>query len=463
MKVRKSVLTTNLFFGFIFIICSIFSRIKFFSYIALLFFTVYFVFYLVLKNKEFALKYLAFLFISGTAVLGTSIIELIDGIFLVELRTYSSFVGSLPLLILGYWFFWFIIELFDFNLNSTINYNKIDELSKYKIFFAIMNLIILVMFLLLFSKVAAYPAFLLGVDRFIYASEFLQLGILEKVATNAPLLAVFPILTIIYNNNFHRILGIVSLSIYVLYFIWIGNKFGPFFTLICVFLLVYYKKIMNNGEIFLKRIFAVSITIFTLVLLYTIMFSTSISSYNGISYIEQRASQQGQLWWKTYDIVDSTHPEEFINEVKALNNGKESISDNIGSDYGIYKIMYLCAPKKLVDAKLTSGSRYSEAGFATMYYYFGKFGVLVFSCLIGCLIAITINAFLKYLALGDYIKALIFLRFFLLERTAITMFTFNDFFGIVSILSYMYLLIMINKKIKIYKKNGLTFSIVNYK
>ncbi len=61
MKVRKSVLTTNLFFGFIFIICSIFSRIKFFSYIALLFFTVYFVFYLVLKNKEFQYKlYMSF-------------------------------------------------------------------------------------------------------------------------------------------------------------------------------------------------------------------------------------------------------------------------------------------------------------------------------------------------------------------------------------------------------------------
>lgn len=460
MKIKKRQLTANLIFGSIFFICVLLARFKVFSYISILFFFFYFVYYCILKNKEFFFKYLAVLFISGMAILGTALIEIDEGIHLVELDCYSSFAGSLPLLIFGYWLLLFVITLVDYKYNVRISYESIAELKKYKKLYNIISIVVLVLFLLLFSKVATRPALLLGIDRFAYASQYSQLGVLGKVATNAPLLLVFPILTTIYNENFQRVIGILGIITYILYFLWIGNKFGPFFTLICIFLLIYYKKILNKGKKFIKKILIISFTAFGIILAFTIIFSISTSSYSGLEYLEQRGTQQGQLWWKTYEICENVHPMEFINEIKALGNGKDTISDNVGSDNGIYKIMYLCAPKNQVDFKLATGSRYSEAGYATMYYYFGKIGVIMFSCIMGMLIAVTINFIIRALNRGDYIKTLILLRFFLLERGSISMFLFNDFVGIISIISYVYLLLMKGKKIVINKKDGIRLIIV---
>lgn len=115
MKVKKELFTTNLIFGWIFLTCVLLAKYKIFSYVSIFFFAIHFVYYCILKNKEFALKYLAFLFISGVAVLGTAIIELFPSIYLVELRCYSSFVGSLPLIVFGYWLFLVVINLVDKN------------------------------------------------------------------------------------------------------------------------------------------------------------------------------------------------------------------------------------------------------------------------------------------------------------------------------------------------------------
>ena len=462
MKVKKELLVTNLIFGSVFFICILLAKFKLFSYISMAFWTVYFVRCCILKNKEFALKYLAFLFISGVAILGTAIIEFTSSIYLVELGCYSSFVGSLPLIIFGYWLFLFVIALIDSKYEIKIDRDNMDDLTKYKKLYNTISIIVLMAFLLLFSKVVTHSALQLGVDRFVYATQYSQLGILGKVVSNAPLLLVFPILTIIYNDNFLRIIGVLGNVTYILYFIWTGNKFGPFFSLVCIFLLVYYKKILEKGKRFLKKILIISFILFGGIVAFAIIFSVSISSYSGLTYIEQRGSQQGQLWWKTYDICKNIHPSEFIDEIRAMNNGKDAISDNVGSNNGIYKIMYLCAPREQVDFKLSTGARYTEAGFATMYYYFGTIGVIIFSCIMGGIVAVTINSFIAALNNRDYIKTLIFLRFFLLERGSLSMFLFNDFVGTVSLLSYLYLLIMIRKKIIFKKKGCLGLTIVKY-
>ncbi len=462
MKVKKELFTTNLIFGWIFLTCVLLAKYKIFSYVSIFFFAIHFVYYCILKNKEFALKYLAFLFISGVAVLGTAIIELFPSIYLVELRCYSSFVGSLPLIVFGYWLFLVVINLVDKNYEFEIIRERIDELAKYKKFYNTINLIVLILFLVLFSSVATHPAFLLGVDRFAYASQYSQFGMLKKIVSNAPLLVVFPILAIIYNKNFQRILGTLGVTIYILYFVWVGDKFGPFFSLICIFLLIFYKRILEKGRRFLKKILIISFGLFGGIVILAIVFSASISSYSSLTYFAQRGAQQGQLWWKTYEICKNIHPTEFGNEIKAVTNGKDTISANVGSNNGIYKIMYLCAPKEQVDSKLSTGSRYTEAGFATIYYYFGTMGVILFSCIMGGIVAATINAFIRALNNGDYVKALIFLRFFLLERSLVTMFIFNNFVGIISIASYLYLLLMKRKKILLNGNGGFGLVIIKY-
>ena len=102
--------------------------------------------------------------------------------------------------------------------------------------------------------------------------------------------------------------------------------------------------------------------------------------------------------------------------------------------------MYLCDPEEVVTNKLVSGSRYSEAGYAVMYYYFGVLGVIFYSILIGLVFSGIMKALINALQTEDYIKAMIYMRFFMLIRAAFSMFTFGEFLDIISILSYAYLI-----------------------
>lgn len=450
MKINKKTLLMNITFGTIFLLCTMLSFLKIFSFISFIAFAIYII-YIAFNCQEFIIKYLAFLFIAGMAIIGTAIVELGTSIYLKELQCYSAYAGSLPLLILTYWLFICTLYIIDYKYSFSVkelNFNNSKQFCKY---INLLSLVVLILFALLFSNVISHPALFLGMDRFIYASKYGVSGIWRIITNEAPLLIIFPILSIVYGN---KLIGISTILLYILYFLWTGNKFGPFFTLLCIFLLVYYKDILRKGKKYIKKIIFISGIGFAFLLIYTVFFATSTSPYESVSYIMQRAAQQGQLWWRTYGQCDSIHPGGFLDEIKSIGNGKEAINDNIGSSNGIYRIMYYCAPKSLVDYKLSTGSLYTEAGFASMYYYFGIPGVIFFAVFCGIIFSLTIIFFIKTLNKKDYIKALIIIRFFILERTFISMFLYNDFYDLLSILSFIYLIIMARKKFQI-SNNGL--------
>lgn len=54
-------------------------------------------------------------------------------------------------------------------------------------------------------------------------------------------------------------------------------------------------------------------------------------------------------------------------------------------------MMYLNAPDDLVNIKLAMGSRYTEASYPSIYYYFGSFGTLVFSIITALVTALLVN------------------------------------------------------------------------
>lgn len=449
--VRKRDFLINIVFGLVFLICSLACKLKLTSYIAVFFFIAYMI-YTIVNRKEVFIKYLAFIFMAVAAIFGTVIIELGNHVYLKELQTSGEFVGSLPLLVFSYWLLICIFMTSEGTYRVEINTARMTGIAQSAKTINRISFVVFVLFGILFATVAAHPAFLLEVDRFTYASQFQNSRLIETLVYIAPLLLIFPILSLIYGN---KVLGGAAILLYVLYCLWVGNKFGPFFTLICVFLLVYYRRILDMDKRKLKRIIQIIVIVFTLVLVFAIYFSTSISGYSASGYIQQRSAQQGQLWWKTFDLCESPHPEDFIDEINAIGNGKNSISDNVGSNNGVYRIMYMCAPKSLIDFKLSTGSRYTEAGFAIVYYYFGYIGLIAFVIICGIWFSATLNCFIKNLNKGDYIKALIMLRFFILERAFISMFEFKDFLDIVTLASLIYLLVMRNRKISISKNNGI--------
>lgn len=447
-------------FGIVFILCTVFSKIYVLSYVAFIAFGSY-LFYLVLFKQEFIIKYLAILFAALVSVIGTGIVEVVPRLYLPELQCESGFVGSLPLLIFSYWVLLVVLLNYDAVYGVEIRRFEINMNNKGNVqLLTVITGFVLLLFMLLFSRVATHPAFLLGIDRFVYASVYGVSGILSIIDHISAVLLVFPMLLIIYGN---KVLGSLTILIYILYYLWTGNKFGPFLTLMCVFFLVFYKDILKQGKRYLRKTIVLACILGGIIFLYAVIFTISNSNYDSFSYILQRGAQQGQLWWKTYDLCEGIpHPAEFGTEFSALMHNSGAVTESVGASNGIYRIMYLCAPQYMVDAKLATGSRYTEAGYASAYYYFGALGAILFSVIFGLIFALMMNSFLKALNNKDYIKAMIILRFFLIGRGSLSLFIFLDYFDVISLISYLYLIFMWNRRLCIELKKGIQFRFVGY-
>ena len=450
----------DIFVANILILCCLLYKSEIFSVISFILFVIYIAYLIYLKSLYF-IKYFAFIFGAIIAINGTAIIEFISDLYLVKLHCYSNFVGSLPLHILSYWSLLIGFKYYDYynGIELTINllsqiYNNVNTRYLKKV-----NFFVLLIYLGLFLQVIFNPAFLLGIDRFTYAQIFTMSPFWLKLDHVSHILLIIPILLIIKEK--YKI-AYLTLLFYIFYYIWNGNKFGPFFNLFYIWILLYYPVLLNKDLIYIReklnKILKISIAIFCLTLL---IVSTNVNNLE--NYILNRSSQQGQLWWKTFDIIDGNiYFDEIDGEIMAMIYAESDISKNIGSRHGIYKIMYLTAPVNIIDTKLSTGSRYTEAGYASLYYYFGCVGVVFASVMISMIISFTINKFLKSVIEGDYIASFILLRIIFLERTFLSMFLLNDLFKPISLLSYAYLILMNNKKFQVSFDQNIKLKIKRY-
>ncbi len=444
--------------------CVLFSNIKTISYIALCIFIFYWM-YLYHFNKTYFIKYLAFIFAAIGTVVGAAIIELFPEQYLPELRCQSHFTGSLPLIIFSYWIFLYVLELRDYHYGDNIRKIQVDSIekgqSKREInLFAFASCILL---FVLFAYVATHtlPASLLGTDRFGFALSYEMPWIISKISVSSYLLLIFPLLALVYTS---RIVAIVSILLYCIFNFWIGEKFGAFFTLMCILLIVMYNKILLVNQKKLRKYLMVIISIFVVLVVVAVTIFSSSTDTNPYEYFTQRAAQQGQLWWKTYDLYSGTaHPNEFVNEINAFVEGEKSIRESVGANNGIYKVMYLCAPESVVSSRLAGGSRYTQADYAVVYYYFGILGVIIYSIIMGLIISSIVNSFIHSLQNKEYIKAVIYLRFFIMIRTSFSMFTFGGFLSFLSILSYVYLVFAHGRRLQFRLHKSLKSQVENGK
>lgn len=435
----KNSLTGMLVMAFGLILCTVFSKFKIFSYISLCLFVIYLL-YLIHSDKVYIIKYFAFVFTALATIAGVTFIELMPTFYLKELECFSHFSGSLPLIILSYWLFFFVLKIKDNHYKQTLRCIRMDDFRneevKRKINFwaACSGLLLMVLFL----YVALHFPPSIQMDRFLYRSTYKLPWILSILRNSSYLLLVFPILALIYAN---RVIALISILSYVTFFLWTGEKFGGLFSLLCISLIIFCNQIVSLGKQKLKKIMRYVIVTFLGMIVFAVFIAANTYRFNPIDYFAMRTSQQGELWWRTYDLYEGNiHPNEFINEINAFFDGDKPNQECIGAKNGIYKVMYLCAPEAVVTNMLFSGARYTQADYAVVYYYFGFPGVIVYSILMGLIISGIVNLFILSLQNKDYIKAMIYLRFFTMIRTSFSMFTFGGFLSFLSILSYIYLI-----------------------
>lgn len=418
------------------VLCCVFSDQSVSGYLACGFLVAFFV-AIVYEKPTFLIKYPFALFAVSGSMAGVCSIEFLPSFYLGELRRYTYFAGALPLLALGWWVYLAVLYL-SISLDKDDCCYKMHFSTKALKWLPYLTFGVLAICLVLFFSVLPHPSFLYGMDRFEYSSQYLS-GPLRTISNCMAFLIVIPIFSI---REGHKRSGICAVAIYFLFLFWTGSKFGEFYNVVCLFFLVYFDTLKTLGVAILRKICLIVVAMLLVAVFFAGFAYGLTSTVSMDQFFSARTAQQGQLWWSIYDsTAETTHIDEFVkNELPALTESK-AISDCVGSRNGIYLAMYLSAPTSVIDVKLAGGSRYSEAGFACAYYYFGAPGVVLFAVFCALLIVAFTNGFLNTLRYGEFLGSLIQARFIFNARVALSMFLFSQFLTALSLICFGYLFI----------------------
>jgi hypothetical protein len=403
----------------------------------ILFFSFYI--YIVMLDARLFAKYLAVFFAITANVLGVAVVEL-SAVQLPELAVSSEFAGSFPLLALSRWLF--IAVLIAYDLQFGVEKRRTERAAISWSAYWLMKIGTYIIFgvcVVLFVSVARYPSFLEGVDRFSYSQEHLS-GVMS-IASGW--MCFFIIIPILYFKKTQSKIGMVTVLLYAVFLFWTGTKFGGFFSLLCMVILAYYDRFQSIPARLVKRTVIVLAASVVVLIGFSVLANSFVTTKSSVSFLSDRLAQQGQLWWKTYTIGPSSDTWDLVDQdIKGQLAGNESVSENVGSKYGIYGVMYHCADSSRVDAQLNKGARYTEAGYACVYYYFGVVGPLVFSVLMALILGALQNYYLRAISLYSVIEAVVLARFSALFAVGLSMFDFTGFFGRASYLSLLVLIII---------------------
>lgn len=389
---------------------------------------------LLVFELPFFAKYFPFILYNAMSVLGCAFCEHVP-LYLTELEVESSFEGSLPLLIFSRLTFIFILLALD-RKGGDLTGNAVSAAGeKLTRLISIVFDGILVAYLL--CVVPLGPAASLGLDRFRYA-ELVPFGeILLPLSNQFNILVIAPILALSIGQMGVGIAGVV---LYAVYLFWTGNKFGGFVFLASFVFLALYPRIVELSKKSSVKMTGALLAIMAALLLTAVGAQYLIAGSSPVQYLGSRLAQQGQLWWKMYsETGGEAHLSEIGDEIIGQIEGTDSPADNVGSDFGIYKVMYQCAPKDIVDAKLARGSTYAEAAYPAAYYYMGPAGPVIFSLIGGVITVIIVRALVKSMQSGLIVNSILLGRFLIMFHNSLGMFMFTDFFELKTVVPLAYL------------------------
>lgn len=390
-------------FGLFFAITVLLSEFPAASLAALVAF-VLFGLYVCLTVPSFLLKYFIVLFGIVAAIAGCFSCEFLGG-YLPELRATASFVGSLPLLILNYYIFLTCLYGFDKVIGrddkSLLFEVRVSDGQKW---FKWIHFGFTLMIAVMFLHVLPNPSFVSGGDRFSYTTFYLT-GVWRYLHSVSMILCIVPLLAIRYG---YKKSGCLAIVLFCFYLFWTGVKFSGFYMLLGLASLVFYDKVVAlNKRLVSRALAAVFLALGLLLGVAVFAHSFAASSDTSSEFFFNRTAQQSQLWWSTYEhFAGGQGLGDFSDELSGLSFGDKEINECVGDQYGIYKMMYLNAPTDLVNAKLASGSRYTEAAYPSIYYYFGAIGTLAFSVLTAFVTVFLINLMIGVMHRREFLPSL---------------------------------------------------------
>ena len=410
----------EILFGVVFLLLAFLNRFKTCGMISFWLFLFYFIIYII-RNKRILMKYMFLFFGIVFYFMGNSIC-IFSKTYLVELGITSFYNGSLSVLVFSYWIYLNLLAILDWKLaplcyrNQTIiNYKISDALSLNYICIKYGRQLIFILSVFMFMSVLEKPAFILSYNRFEYAIKNLS-GFLYKIRTIPILLAPVIVISVLeskkLNNSKSKIFNIILTYFpYILFALWIGNKFGIFwqlfYSLAIPFTIYINIEKIENTSLFIYIIGAV-LGLFLVVLVFYIARGNGMDSI--IEKLLRRFSAQGQIWWTVF----SDHGKKakgisgFIVEIKDIIIS--IISKGKIKEYGVYKIMKLYGSPSYIKHYLDIDMRFSAMGFELSYCFFGYLSFLIFPLVTIPVYVFIINFYISSVVNRDFIRAFTLLR-----------------------------------------------------
>lgn len=332
-----------------------------------------------LYDKVILVKYIYIIFLIGTNVFGVYSIEY-SSLFLYEIEQHTQKAYSLAPIILLHLIFLETIFLFENNrdrinflpelkgLSTNIKekltwiFNAVFNAKIIQIISIIGSLILVVLFILVIDK----PYFKLGIDRFAYKDQILSF---YEYKIGNLLLYFMPIFYLAFRSN--KIVGLLPILLFNLYFLWIGHKFSIFIMGLQLGLLVivHYLTIERLNKFVLRIGLIFGVLILGVFIQNAVVHGIKLEE--NANYIKSRLAQQGQLWWGVFkeEEYHKLHLKEAKLETELFFE-KNADNDEKRFDLGMYKVMRLVAPEERVEFKIDQGSRYAYSTQANLLYYF---------------------------------------------------------------------------------------------
>ncbi|TKQ41701.1 hypothetical protein DV463_06215, partial [Enterococcus faecium] len=306
----------------------------------------------------------------------------------------------------------------------------------------ILNIIYFALIMISFLRVIRYPAVFLGIDRFIYNRMYLS-GIWQKI--NMLLLVLVPLASVGFMITKKRkyLLNILFLFIYLF---WIGNKFGNY-IIVSYWLLIPFIQIVSKKNI--KKLFLVGI-VFLVGLMGIINLQSSLIYHreDHSTYYEQRIAQQGQMWWSIYSYKELNSNKDYLSELSDETKMYFVIGDGDKEEfnYGIYKMMRLVTPSNIFNSRIyDTNSRYAFSSQASIYYYFNKIGLFLYTIIMSAMYIFIFRGYLNSVKGVDFVGIIIYTRLFLKFNPAFFQSDFDQIFsvetlGLLLVLGILYVL-----------------------
>ena len=436
-----------------------------------LFIFILFTLVFVRKNFYTVPKYIAVYVYTIIFLIGVFICENFN-FYLRELDVYSGHYGSFPLAILYSLILISSLSYYDKKISKRMTYNYENIKSKFAIFIAkFIYVFVFAAGMILFLSVATKPSFKFGIDRFQYEQFYLNKYI-KFFASYYKYLLPFTILPFILKEKKPKteiIKILITLSPYILFKVWVGNKFGAIFDILILFfpiIIFYIGNVKKNKNVKTKRDLIIitkasenrklfkSIGIAFVFLVFILSVFYISRGKDASSSIIDRLSQQGQLWWKIYsnEEIKGQHIYELNDELKPLIEYKKmDISDY---NFGVYKIMRKTTPINIYRAKIATGARYSSQGIDIAYYYFGYVGIIIHAVIRAFFTVLIINTYIKCFFSGRFIETIIMGRILIISNS---IFTQGDLFNLTKPEFLIMIAILIIMKL-LHKKYSPTFT-----